>query len=147
MASGGFSIEGDFPAGCPRLACAFPVHRLFVRLARLRNRCASTAEVSGPLYLFEDPPDEEEECCSAEDHRTHLHELTPFKREFHRFTKMHLRCHPPQRCQTNEEKDRGNTQPQTAALPCRSGAAETLSQRLSCSTCNPPKQAIELQTG
>lgn len=111
-------------------------------------RTALARSLTSALYcsldLFEDPPKEEEQSCPAEDS---TYKRTPFEREFHRSAEMHLRRPPDECCQTHHEKENGDPQPQTAALPGWSSAAETLRQWFSSPTFNSSVQAIELQTG
>jgi hypothetical protein len=78
------------------------------------------------MNLGEDQPNEEEECCQAEDSRSYPYKCFPFEQEFDRSAEMHLRRPLDECCQANHEKENGNPQPQTAALPGWSSTAETL---------------------
>ena len=105
-------------------------------MVREEECCSLTSALFCSEDLFEDPPNEEEECCRAEDPRSYPYKRIPFEREFYRSAEMHLRRPPDECCQTNHEKENGNPEPQTAALPGWSGTAETLSQWFSYPTCN-----------
>lgn len=90
------------------------------------------------------PPDKEQQPSGA--HNLGCYRCVAVQRK-NRLPEMDLCRSPNEFGETKRHKENGHSQPQTAALPSWSGAAETLDERLSCPAGNPLMKSIELRAG
>jgi hypothetical protein len=61
------------------------------------------------MDLSINPPNEEEDCCRAEDPGSYPHKRTPLHWNFYRPAEMNLRRTPCEFCQANHEEENGKS--------------------------------------